>query len=144
MSTPHKLSHPDFLLSLTLAPRLVVELLVENSHGEIYLLKREIPPFIDSWHLPGGFLLKGELIEDCVSRLLKEELSSSELNWHFIKLVEDIDGDPRGHLLHYFVKVHSDEQIVTEKCRYFKHLPTNTMPHQIPMLLGLGYKLTTL
>ena len=143
MSTPHKLSLSDFLLSLTLSPRLVIELLVENEIGEIYLLKRDIPPFIDTWHLPGGFLLKDELIKDCVPRLLKEELGLPESKWEFIKLVEDIDGDPRGHLLHYFVKVHINELINTKKGKYFKFLPTNTMPHQIPMLLELGYHLVT-
>ena len=143
MSIPHKLSLQDFLLSLTLAPRVVIELLVENKHGEILLLRRDIPPFIDTWHLPGGFLLKDELIRDCVNRLLKEELGSSRSSWEFIKLVEDIDGDPRGHLLHYFVRVKLDDLKTTKTANYFKRLPSNTMPHQIPMLLDLGYQITT-
>lgn len=144
MSTPHKLSLDDFLLSLELSPRLVVELLVKNSTGGIYLLKREKTPYIGTWHLPGGFLLKNELINDCVSRLLFEELGSKKQDWKYLKLVEDIDGDPRGHLLHYFVEVISDDMTISESGKYFQTLPDNTMPHQIPMLTDLGYQLTTL
>lgn len=139
MSKPHKLSLQDFLLSLTLAPRVVIELLVENKNGGIYLLKRKTPPFIDTWHLPGGFILKDEPIKDCVPRLFREELNSEELDWEFLKLVENIHGDPRGHLLHYIVKIYSDQLPETDDRQYFKPLPSNTMSFQAEILRDLGY-----
>lgn len=137
--TPNKLSLSDFLLSLKLSPRLVVELIVQNSEGSLFLLKRESDPYIGTWHLPGGFLLKGELLADCIDRLIKEELGVEPVSWEYLQLIEDIDGDPRGHLLHYFVKL-TKVVAPTTNGQYFNKIPNNVMPFQLPMLRKLGYK----
>ena len=120
---PEKLSYENFLESLKLSPRLVVELVIANNKGEILLLKRDKEPFKGHWHLPGGFLLKGELISDCIKRLSKDELGTQIAdNGRFMGIFENIDGDPRGHILHYVVKFKENGD--TEG-NYFSELPEN-------------------
>ena len=100
---PKKLSYEDFLLSLRLSPRLSLEIILEHPREGILLVLRTRSPFVNKWHLPGGFLLKGELIDDCLRRVSKTELGQSVnvASSEFLGLFENIDGDPRGHLLHY-------------------------------------------
>ena len=134
-----KLSHGGFLESLRLAPRLVIELVVENNEGEILLLKRDRDPFKGKWYLPGGFLLKGESIGNCMERLSQDglnfRLDSNE--GEFLGLFENIDGDPRGHILHYVVRFKSGE---VGNGSYFKELPQETISYQRDFLVKLGYK----
>lgn len=135
---PDKLSYDDFLESLRLSPRLVVELVIENNKREILLLKRDNDPFKDYWHLPGGFLLKGESISACIKRHAKEELGISPTDsGKFIGIFENIDGDPRGHILHYVVRFEQDQNV---EGSYFSKLPQETIPYQRKFLLELGYK----
>ncbi len=93
------------------------------------------------WHLPGGFLLKGETLAECQQRLAGE--FDSEINpkeGEFLGLVENISQDPRGHLLHYVVRYKNQKVSAMEgKTRYFKTLPSETIPFQRQFLQKLGY-----
>lgn len=106
---PQKLSYKDFLKSFELAPRLAIELLIENKKGELLLLKRDKEPFVGLWHLPGGFLLKDEPIDDCIQRLANSELDLKidPIQTERLGLFETLSGDPRGHILHHPVRVKS-------------------------------------
>ncbi|MFC1600462.1 NUDIX domain-containing protein [Patescibacteria group bacterium] len=133
-----KLSREDFLRSLELSPRLTVELLVENPQGKLLLLKREDPPFKGHWHLPGGFLIKDETFRECISRLSKEELGINFTSVYAEKLglFETIGEDPRGHILHYAVKL---EPSNLPKGRFFNKIPKKTIHYQKKFLIELGY-----
>lgn len=133
-----KLSYEDFLKSFEFAPRLAVELLVENASGKLLLLQRDREPFKGYWHLPGGFLLKDETIAECVSRLAHEELAT-QLDYEkaeFLGIFENINGDPRGHILHYVVRFKRKD--VADK-HYFDHLPQQTITYQKGFLKKLFY-----
>jgi len=137
---PQKLSREDFLKSFKLAPRLAIELLFENQKSELLLLKRDKEPFTGMWHLPGGFLLKDESINDCIIRLAKDELNLviNPKQTKRLGLFETLNGDPRGHILHHPVKV-KIPSIVNKD--YFRVIPKNTIPYQSSFLEKLGYKL---
>lgn len=143
-----KLSYEDFLESLRLCPRLSVELILENVKGGILLIQRTKSPFQNNWHLPGGFLLKNELITDCIKRISTEELGQTveARRAEFLGLFENIDGDPRGHILHYVSRFKIDNPqlwfIPTkgEKKAFFQKLPEVIIPYQRDFLNKLGYK----
>lgn len=46
---------------------------VITSSDKVLLIKRDIEPFKGFWHLPGGFLHKGELLREAAIREAKEE-----------------------------------------------------------------------
>lgn len=139
-----KLSYKKFLESLKLAPRLTVEILIEGDNSGIFLLKRVKLPFENYWYLPGGFLLRGEMIEECVERLSREELGFriDFKKGEFAGLFENLDGDPRGHLLHYVLRFRLDglPEEIREKGRFFSKLPKLTIPYQKNFLRKLGYR----
>lgn len=135
-----KLSKEDFLKSFEFAPRLAIELLIENPKGELLLIKREHEPFIGDWHVPGGFLLKDEPINDCIRRLAKEELGL-EINpkkTERLGLFETIGKDPRGHILHYPVRIKMSD---IDDENYFSVIPRNTISFHLDFLEKLSYKL---
>lgn len=135
---PRKLSYKNFLKSLELCPRLTVELLVENRSREIILVKRDRPPFENYWHVPGGFLLKGETIEECSQRLSKEELGIEIGKGKFLGIFENINGDPRGHILHYVLKFKTRDILTSH--HFFKNLPESIIPFHKDFLNKLGYQ----
>jgi 8-oxo-dGTP diphosphatase len=137
---PQKLSYEDFLKSLELCPRLTIELLLENDGGEIFLIKRTKFPFENHWHLPGGFLLKGETIQECIERIAKDEIGIEIGKGEFAGVFENVNGDPRGHIIHYVMKFKVSEIPTSKDKAFFKALPDPTIPYQRDFLSKLGYK----
>lgn len=148
MTKVKKLSYEDFLESLRLTPRLSLELIVEDKTKGILLIQRTRVPFQHHWHLPGGFLLKNERISDCLKRLSKNELGKTVRveEGRFLGLFENINGDPRGHFLHYVVrfKISDSESWLGSnkegKREFFKKLPKVVILYQKDFLNRLGYK----
>jgi hypothetical protein len=141
------LAKEDFLLSLKLSPRLTVELLIENTQGELLLLRRDRPPFEGLWHVPGGFLLKDELIVDCAKRLQVTELGE-ELGQEGVfvgKIFETIGADVRegvsSHVLHYPIKYRLIEarSFSPPNGSWFNKLPKDIIPYHRRFLQELGY-----
>lgn len=143
-----KLSYQDFLLSLRFAPRLSLELILEHHQEGILLILRTKPPFENNWHLPGSFLLKGESIDNCFKRLSKGELGQAinTEEGEFLGVYENIDNDPRGHLLHYVSRFeikdpkHWLNPTKEGEKGFFKKLPDKVIPYQRDFLNKLGYK----
>lgn len=134
---PPLLSYEDFLKSLELCPRIAVELILENQQKSIFLIKRKKFPFRGFWHLPGGFLLKDEPIKQCIKRLLKDEVGATkETKIQFIGVFESINKDPRGHIIHYVVKIPTQ----SENINFFNRLPIKIISYQKDFLIKLGYK----
>ena len=98
------------------------------------------------WHLPGGVLLKGERLSECANRLAGDELGM-KLNGDglFSGLFENLEGDPRGHILHYTLKYRlnageSGGVRPKEKHEFFGELPEGVIPYQRDFLKKVGYK----
>ncbi len=128
-----KLPISEFLHSLQLAPRLVVELVVLNPKHQVLLKKRKYEPYIGYWHIPGGFLLKNETIDKCIGRLLEEEIDNEgkidSRDFVFVQLTEDPASDFRGHLLHYIVLYKGNTFVSnTENLRFFSECHTTQYP----------------
>ena len=64
----------------------------------ILLIKRNNDPFKDYFALPGGFVNKGEKVEDAVIRETEEELSIKVEPIDILGVYSDPNRDPRGHI----------------------------------------------
>ena len=112
------------------------------------LTKRGIPPYQESWHYPGSFLLKGEKIKDCLKRVAKKELGLNlDTNkMKFLGIYEDLIGDFRGHVVDAMYEYQGPENIIltqnqeTEEFRFFRKLPPKMAFNHQATLRKLGYK----
>lgn len=73
--------------------------IVVFSNKSIVLIKRGEHPYMNSWALPGGFLKKGESIEETAYRELKEETGISKLLLTQLHTFSEPHRDPRGWII---------------------------------------------
>lgn len=59
-----------------LIPIFCVDLIVKNKKGKILLGKRTNAPLKEKWFLPGGRVLRNEIVYNAARRILKKELGS--------------------------------------------------------------------
>lgn len=64
--------------------------------GKILMIKRKNDPFKGKWALPGGFVEKGESLQDAVVREIKEETGLDVFVTGMAGVFSDPDRDPRG------------------------------------------------
>ena len=76
--------------------RKTVDAVIEDGKGNILLIKRKYPPFIDHYALPGGFIEKGESPEHALKREVMEETNLSVKIVDKIGIYDDEHRDPRG------------------------------------------------
>ncbi len=143
---PQKLPYEEFLKTFEKVPRVAISLLIENKDGAVLLAKRSIPPEAGAWHLPGSFILKGESIEECITRILKTELGYEGGKKYKVEQVfEDLDKDPRGHIIDMIYRV-EEAHIIPQKTEesaevaYFKSLPKGIGFNHLEVLHTLKYK----
>jgi len=120
LSKPRKLPQKEFLESFRNVPRLAVNLFITDTHGMLLLTKRNNPPFIGYWHLPGSFLLKNETIIAAQRRVAQDELGfrlSEYVELLLLDAFDDIEEDPRGHVVDiiYGMRVKDFSQIKPTK-----------------------------
>ena len=79
---------------------------------KILLIKRKGYPFKDHWALPGGFLQKGETVEQCAVREMYEETGVNPVSLMSVGVYSEPDRDPRGWIIsNAYACVISDEDI---------------------------------
>lgn len=127
------LPYTRFIESFRDVPRFAVSLLFFEK-DELFLTKRAIEPFKDYWHLPGSFVLKGELINDCINRIAEKELPFmiDPKNVVFFEFNENLKKDPRGHIIEAIFLVQAIKgknrkftRKETSEAKFFKRLPKN-------------------
>ncbi len=141
-----RLSPEDFEKSFENVPRFAISLLVKNSAGQFLLTKRSIPPEKGSWHLPGSFLLKNETLSECILRIQQKELGTqTDEESTLVGLFEDVDQDPRGHVVDAIYEVKIDDLTTgqtdeSEEIRFFDSAPEGVGFNHAEYLkrLGLG------
>ncbi|VVN27733.1 GDP-mannose mannosyl hydrolase [Pseudomonas fluorescens] len=68
------LSHDLFRSVVAATPLISIDLVVQNSRGEILLGQRLNRPAKGDWFVPGGRILKNETMDAAFSRLTRQEL----------------------------------------------------------------------
>ncbi len=87
-SNNNPLTQREFETIYSKVPRLTVEIVVKNGNGAIYLTKRGIQPCIGQWHLPGGTVRFGELMQEAVKRIAKRELGTNVITMKNVGYIE--------------------------------------------------------
>ena len=69
--------------------------------GELHvlLIQRGVSPFQGRWALPGGFIHRGESLEDAARRELEEETGVRDVYFEQLYTFGDPDRDPRGRIV---------------------------------------------
>jgi len=67
--------------------------------GAVLLIRRGNDPFKGSYALPGGFLERGETLEHCVVREVREETGIRSEVAELVGVYSAPDRDPRGHFV---------------------------------------------
>ncbi|MDE6053436.1 MAG: NUDIX hydrolase, partial [Lachnospiraceae bacterium] len=65
----------------------------------LLLIKRAEQPFQGEWALPGGFMQKGETIQETARRELKEETGTDKAYLELCNVFSDSGRDPRGWII---------------------------------------------
>jgi len=120
-------------------PRLCVEVVLLTNKG-IALTKRDIPPAIGKWHIPGGTVLKGENLEKAVKRLAKEELEENVevqkmlgvIEYNFTKYFDQ----PVGIAFLVKLKDKSSPNSKDKKYKLFKDMPQNMIKTQRDFIIN--------
>jgi len=104
--------------------RLTVDAAVLDG-DKICLVKRKEAPFKGSWHLPGGFVRKGESLIEAVKRKAKEETGLEVEVKNPLGIYELYD--PRGHIVTIVWRCLPKTGKLKENARYFEkdNLPRN-------------------
>jgi 8-oxo-dGTP diphosphatase len=77
---PHPLHPPGWLPKdefdaiFRRVPRLCVEVVIVDPERGVLLARRDIPPNIGAWHIPGGTVLFAEPVAEAVRRVARMEL----------------------------------------------------------------------
>ena len=134
MASPQPLPPEVFLHTFTLVPRAAVCLLVRNPSGHVLFARRaEGMSMAGRWHLPGAFVLRGEPLADCAERVARKELGRSIISSRPFGFFEDLDADPRGHVIDLVIEVELDgEPATTEETgevAFFDHVPNDLSFH---------------
>lgn len=138
----------DFIYSRS--PRICVDLLIVNSKKEVLLTKRDIEPYKDHWHFPGGRIKFRERAEDAIKRIIKGELGINLTEdapfIGFCQFLEEVQKGQDRHSISivHLVKIPDDVVINLDKnakeVKFFSELPSPIIPPQHEFLLTQGWK----
>lgn len=104
-----KINQNKFLEIIDSTPLVSIDLIIENSAGEILLGKRVNRPAKDYWFVPGGRIRKNEKISDAMQRISSSELGQSisikdtQLLGNYDHLYSDNAFDEQDISTHYVV-----------------------------------------
>jgi 8-oxo-dGTP diphosphatase len=117
----------------------VVIFTIQEGRLRVLLVKRGIPPFLDRWALPGGFVLEPESLEEAARRELLEETGVYGVRLEQLYTFGDPKRDPRSRVVTvaYFALIAPDHSTLqagsdAAEARWFpaKELPPLAFDHR--------------
>jgi len=148
-SKPGYLSEEDYDFIYSRVPRICVDLLIKNSKGEILLTKRDIEPYKDHWHFPGGRIKFRETVYNAIGRILKAELGqTADGEYKLVGSCEFLEEVQKGQDRHsislvYEFKLSDGVEIKLDSqakdVRFFSEPPSPIIPPQQEFLIKNKY-----
>ena len=95
-------------------PSVTVDILVFTIYQKklcVLLIKRDMPPFIGKWAIPGGFIKMSESADQAAARKLEEETGIEGVKLEQLYTFSSVDRDPRTRVISivYFAAVPYDK-----------------------------------
>lgn len=125
-------------------PRMAIGTIILNEKKEILLGLRSQWPYIDHWDFPGGHILEGESLEECMKREVKEEVGAEIEIGDLFQVYSDKGYGPKNMDVDvfYFAKLKSqqfEKNVEIKECRFFplSELPEKIAYHHICCLTDL-------
>lgn len=123
--------------------RYCVDMVIKNDKGEILLTRRDIPPFRNHWHLPGGGVKFKETIAAAIQRIAKRELGVEVRVIREIGTCEHIDDDIDEHNPRHTVSTVYEAEPVgvpahnseAAEMNYFSKMPAPMQPYHEAFLV---------
>jgi hypothetical protein len=128
--------------------RLCVEVVIVAPQRGVLLMRRDIPPNVGSWHIPGGTVLFGEPLVQTVKRVARDELGLEVAVGELLGYIEypshyenGLDSPVGLAFRTDVVPAFPDAKDLPEGCAWFNHLPAGLYEEQRNFLtrrVGLG------
>jgi 8-oxo-dGTP diphosphatase len=77
---------------------LAIDAIIHNDKNQILFIKRKNDPFKEYLSLPGGFVNRGEKVEDAIKRVVIEEVVLNIEPLEILGIYSDPNRDPRDHI----------------------------------------------
>lgn len=72
---------------------------INNDQLKVLLVKRGIQPFLGQWSIPGGFLQRGESLEEAALRIMEEKTGVKDVYLEQLYTFGRPDRDPRSRIV---------------------------------------------
>jgi ADP-ribose pyrophosphatase YjhB (NUDIX family) len=145
---PGWLPKAEFDSIFSRVPRLCVELVIVAPDRGVLLMRRDIPPNVGAWHIPGGTVLFGEPLVQTVKRVARDELGLEVAVGELLGYIEypshydnGLDSPVGLAFLTEVVAGFPDANDLREGCAWFSRLPDGLYAEQRDFLtrqVGLG------
>jgi len=99
---------------------------------KVVLIERDLEPFAGMWAIPGGFVRRGETLEEAATRELHEETGISDVFLEQLYTFADPGRDPRGWIVTvgYYALVSPEKHTIhaATDARQAGWFPVNALP----------------
>lgn len=112
--------------------------ILSKDKTKVLLTKRVYPPYVDFWEIPGGHKNKGETLEECAVREMREETG---LVVRIVKYVDEIVQKAEDQTTHIYLcrlktnRIELGAEVSDIKFFDLNDLPENIVPVHVSMLV---------
>ena len=145
---PGWLPKAEFDSIFSRVPRLCVEVVIMAPERGVLLTRRDIPPNVGAWHIPGGTVLFGEPLVQTVRRVARDELGLEVVVGELLGYIEypshynnGLDSPVGLAFATEVVPRLPEAKELPDGCEWFSSLPEGLYEEQRDFLIGrLGFE----
>jgi len=139
---PGWLPKAEFDSIFSRVPRLCVEVVIVAPERGVLLTRRDIPPNVGAWHIPGGTVLFGEPLVQSVKRVARDELGLEVAVGEMLGYIEypshynnGLDSPVGIAFATEVVPGYPEAEELREGCEWFSSLPEGLYEEQRDFLM---------